>query len=85
MVFSTRFPGFPGVPFRQPPSFLCAAALELNWPAVLSPRPLPSPSYLKLHFYATSLDWFPEKPLSPTVQLEFQGVRPSPLIAILPV
>ena len=38
MVFSTRFPGFPGVPFRQPcTKFLCAVALELNWPAALSP------------------------------------------------
>ena len=41
--------------------FMCGGA---GTKLACSSLPLPSPSYLKLHFYATSLDWFPETPLS---------------------
>ena len=80
--FPRVFPAFQAFHSVNHQVFMCGGA---GTKLACSSLPLPSPSYLKLHFYATSLDWFPEKPLSPTVQPEFQGVRPSSLIAILPV
>ena len=78
MVFPARFPGFPGVPFRQPcTKFLCAAALELSWPAALFPS-LPEIAFFmrrRLIGFMRSLFFLPCESFA----LDFQGVRPPSL------